>query len=66
MTTEKKLQLTFKALERMKSNTIQSEEFKDGISFALNTLKIFFEEDLLAAGLDAKLDFLTDNKTENN
>lgn len=63
MTTEKKLQLTFKALERMDNLGSPTNDFKQGVSYALNTLKIFFEEDLLAAGLDAKLDFLTDNKT---
>lgn len=63
MTTEKKLQLTFNALERMQNMGSPTDDFKQGISYAMNTLKIFFEEDLLAAGLDAKLDFLTDNKT---
>lgn len=63
MTTEKKLQLTFKALERMENMSSPTDDFKQGISYAMNTLKIFFEEDLLVAGLDAKLDFLTDNKT---
>jgi len=64
MTTEKKLQLVFNSLERMKNSSIATDNFKEGVSFAMNTLKIFFEDDLLSAGLDAKLDFLIENKIE--
>lgn len=67
MTTEQKLEKVFKSLEGLKAKDNVSVSFKQGITAAMNSMKIWFDAELIAVGIDPTLDYTipADNQKEN-
>lgn len=67
MKTEQKLEKVFKSLEGLKAKDNVSVSFKQGITAAMNSMKIWFDAELIAVGIDPNLDYTipADNPKEN-
>jgi hypothetical protein len=57
MTTEQKLEKVFKSLEGLKAKDNVSVSFKQGITAAMNSMKIWFDTELISAEIDPTLDY---------
>lgn len=65
MDTTTKISRIFKSIEKFRADNNNGEKFNDGIIFALDTMKIWFDKDeLIKAGVDPRLQHEIDDENK--